>query len=101
LFFIFFTSHIFITASPVEPFLIASVINILINSVEQVLLEIQTVAHTVITVHKSPPQVSLLSHMITVHNFTSDFSKIHFILSSHLLLNLPRDLFPSGFPIEI
>jgi hypothetical protein len=51
-------------------------------------------------VHKSPPLVPILSQIKPVHTITSYLRSI-LILSTHLLLGLPRCPFPSGFPTNI
>ena len=48
--------------------------------------------------HKRPPPVPIPSQLHPVPTTLSHFLKIHLILSSHLRLGLPNDLFPSGFP---
>ena len=50
-------------------------------------------------IHKCPPPVPILSQLDPVHTPTSWRSIL--ILSSHLRLGLPSDLFLSGFPIKI
>jgi hypothetical protein len=52
-------------------------------------------------VHKSPPLAPILSQINPVHATTFCFSKINFILSSHLRLGIPSDPFPSDFPTKI
>ena len=47
--------------------------------------------------HKRPPTVSILGQPNPVHIPTSHLLEIHPILSTHLRLGLPSDLFPSGF----
>jgi len=47
-------------------------------------------------IHKCPPPVTNLSHLDPIYYFL----KIHLNISSHLRLDLPRGLFPSGFPIK-
>jgi hypothetical protein len=44
-------------------------------------------------IHKSPPLVPILSHLISLRSIL--------ILSTHLRLGLPSGLFPSGFPTNI
>jgi hypothetical protein len=52
-------------------------------------------------VHKSPPQVPILSQIDPVHTTPFSLSST-LILSTHLLcLGLPSGLFPSGFPSNI
>jgi hypothetical protein len=46
--------------------------------------------------HKSPPLIPILSHIIPAYP-----SKIHPILSTHLRLGLPSGLFPSGVSTNI
>ena len=50
--------------------------------------------------HKRPPPVSILGQPNPVHIPTSHLLEIHLILSTHLRLGLPSDLFPSGFPTK-
>jgi len=52
-------------------------------------------------VHKSPPLVPILSQINPVYNCSPYFPKIQSNLSSHLCLDLPSCLFPSGFPTKI
>ena len=49
--------------------------------------------------HKRPPPISILGPPNPVHIPTSWRSII--ILSTHLRLGLPSDLFPSGLPIQV
>ena len=51
-------------------------------------------------IRKCPPPVPVLSHINPVHALTSHFLMIILIISSHLRLSLPSDLFPSGFPTQ-
>ena len=54
-------------------------------------------------IHKWPPPVPFLSQLDPVHAPTSHFLKIHLsilMLSSHLSLDLPSGVFPSGFPTK-
>ena len=51
-------------------------------------------------IYKCPPPVSVLSQLDPVHTPTSNFWRSILILSSHLRLGLPSDLFPSGFPTK-
>ena len=51
-------------------------------------------------VYKCPPPVPILSQIIPVHAPHSTCWRPILILSSHLCLGLPSDLFPSGFPIK-
>jgi hypothetical protein len=48
--------------------------------------------------HKRPPPVSILSQLDPVHPPHPTSWRSILILSSHLRLGLPSDLFPSGFP---
>jgi hypothetical protein len=49
--------------------------------------------------HESPPLVPILSQIDQVHAIPSNFSLGSIlILSTHLRLGLPTDIFPSGFP---
>ena len=48
--------------------------------------------------HKCPPPLPILSQLRPVPTIPSNFLKSILILSSHLRLVLPSDLFPSGFP---
>ena len=50
--------------------------------------------------HKRPPPVSILGPPKPVHIHTSHLLEIHLILSTHLCLDLPSGLFPSGFPTK-
>jgi len=49
-------------------------------------------------IHKCPPPVPILSQLDPTHTLTSCRSIL--ILSSHLLLGFPSDLFPSCFPTK-
>jgi hypothetical protein len=40
----------------------------------------------------------MLSQLYAVHKISSYYSKIHFNIVPHLRLDLPSNLFPSGFP---
>jgi hypothetical protein len=51
-------------------------------------------------VHKSPPLVPILSQINPV-NTTQSYLRSILILSTHLQLGLPSDLFPSGLPTNI
>jgi hypothetical protein len=53
-------------------------------------------------VHKSSPPVPILSQTNPVHTTPHHliFTKSILMLSTHLLLNLPSDIFPSSFPIS-
>jgi hypothetical protein len=51
-------------------------------------------------VHKSPPLVPILSHIVPIHT-TPSYLRFFLILSTHLRLGLPSGLFPSSFPINI
>jgi len=51
-------------------------------------------------IHKCPPPVPIPSQIDPVHAPTSHFWRSILILSSHLLLDLPSGLFPSGFPTQ-
>ena len=50
-------------------------------------------------IHRCPP-VCILSQIDPVRTPTSNFLKMHLILSSHLHLDLPSGVFPSGFPTK-
>jgi hypothetical protein len=52
-------------------------------------------------IHKSLPQVPLLSEMNSVHAIKSYFPKIHFNIILPGTLGLPSGLFPSGFPTKV
>jgi len=51
-------------------------------------------------IHNSPPPVSILSHLDTVHTPTSTSWRSILILSSHLSLGVQNDPFPSRFPTK-
>ena len=51
-------------------------------------------------IYKCPIPVLVLSHIDPVHALKYHFLKIHLILSSHLPLDLPSGLRPSGFPAK-
>jgi hypothetical protein len=53
------------------------------------------------SVHKSPPLVSILSHIHPIHSIPSYLSKIHFNIVHPPTSGLPSGLFPSGLPINI
>jgi hypothetical protein len=50
-------------------------------------------------VHKSPPLVTILSQIKSVHTIPSYLSKIHLNIILQPMSSLPSGLFPSGFPI--
>ena len=50
--------------------------------------------------HKRPPSVPILCQPNPVHIPTSHLRRSILILSTHLRLGLPSDLFPSGFPTK-
>ena len=50
--------------------------------------------------HKRPPPVPILGQPNPVHIPTSHLMEIHLILSTHLRLDLPSGLLPSGFPTK-
>jgi hypothetical protein len=52
-------------------------------------------------VHNSPPLVTIPTQKNLVHNFTLYFSRIHSNIMLPPCLDLPRDLFLSGFPTKI
>jgi hypothetical protein len=52
-------------------------------------------------VHKNPQLVVILSQINPVHTTTFYFPKAILILSTHVHIDLPNGLFPSGFPTEI
>jgi hypothetical protein len=51
-------------------------------------------------IHKCPPYVPNLSQTNLKHASKSHFQRPILILSSHLCLGVPRDLFRSGFPTK-
>jgi hypothetical protein len=51
-------------------------------------------------VQKSPPLVPILSQINPVHTNPVNLRSI-FLSSTHLHLDFPSDLFPSGFPTKI
>ena len=52
-------------------------------------------------IHKRLPTVLILSQINTVHAFPNNSLKIYFNIISHLRLDLPTGLFPSGFHTTI
>jgi hypothetical protein len=52
-------------------------------------------------IHNGSPPITIPSQVNPFHTSPSHISKIHFqILTSHLHLELPRNLFHSGFPTQ-
>jgi len=51
-------------------------------------------------IHNSPPPALILSHIASVHSPHPTSWRSILILSSHLRLGLPSDLFPSGSPTK-
>jgi hypothetical protein len=52
-------------------------------------------------IHNSQPLVPTLSQMYPINTFPLYIPKTITILFSHLRLDLPNSLFPSGFPTKI
>jgi hypothetical protein len=52
-------------------------------------------------VHKGSPLVPTPSQMNPVHTTPHYFSKIHLLLSAHLLIGFPSTVFLSGFSTKI
>ena len=52
-------------------------------------------------IHKYPPPVHILSQIHPFHAAQPNSCRSILILSSHLYLDLPNDLFPSIFPTKI
>ena len=52
-------------------------------------------------IHKSPPPLRILSHIIPAYTPTTHFLNIHIIIILPSILGLPSGLFSSGFPTKI